>query len=51
MAMHVINLDGAEQKICRGCVEKLRIGGKPEKLNNLGHSTVHRTEKLEEDKE
>ena len=45
MAMHEINLDGAELKICRKCVDELWMGGKSEKLNKLQHSTVYRTEK------
>ena len=51
MAMHDIKLDGAERRICRNCVDDLRMGGKPEKLNKLGHRTVYRREESEEDKE
>ena len=40
-----------EQKICCDCVDNLWMGGKPEKLNKVGHSTVYRTEKSEEDEE
>ena len=49
--MHEIDLDGAELKICRNCVEKLWMGGKPDKLKKVGHITVYRTNELEEDKE
>ena len=51
MAMHAINLDGAERKICHNCVDELWMGGKPKKLKKVQHSTVYRTEKLEEDEE
>ena len=51
MAMHEIDLDGAELKICRDCVDELWMGGKPDKLKNLGHSTLYSTEKLEEGEE
>ena len=46
--MHEIDLDGSERKIYRYCVEYLRMGGKPEKLKKVGHSTVYRMEKLED---
>ena len=49
--MHEINLDGAERKICRNCVDELRIGVNTEKLKKVGHSTVYRTEESEEDEE
>ena len=49
--MHDIDLDGAELKICRNCVDELRMGGKPEKLKKAQHSTGYRTYKLEEDGE
>ena len=51
VVMHEIDLDGAERKICREFVDDLRMAGKPEKLKMVQHSTVYRTEKLEEDKE
>ena len=51
VAMHEINLDGAELKICRDCVDKLWMGGKPEKLKKMQHSTVYRTGESEEEKE
>ena len=47
--MHEINIDRAERNICRDCVDKLWLGGKPEKLKNVGHITVYRTEELNED--
>ena len=49
--MHEIDLDGAEQKICRECIDDLQMGGKPEKPKMVQHSTVYRTDELEEDKE
>ena len=51
VAMHEINLDRAELKICRDCVDELWMGGKPEKLKKVQHSTVYRTDELEEDEE
>ena len=51
MSMHEINLDEAEQKICRNCFDELWIGGKPDKLNKVQHSTVYRTDESEEDEE
>ena len=51
MAMHDINIDGAEQKIFFYCVDELLMGGKPEKLKKLGHSNVYRTDESEEDEE
>ena len=50
VAMQEIELDGAERKICCKCVDDLRMGGKPEKLKMVQHSTVYRTDELEEDK-
>ena len=44
VAMHDINIDGAERKICCDSVDELRMGGKPEKLNEVGQSTVYMTE-------
>ena len=29
MDMHEIDLDGVERKICRECIDNLRMGGKP----------------------
>ena len=51
MAMHEINIYGAERKICCDCVDEIQMGVNPEKLKNLGHRTVYRTDKLEEDEE
>ena len=44
MDMHEIDIDGAEQKLCRGCVDELWMGGKPDKLKNMGGKTVYITE-------
>ena len=49
--MHEIELDGSERKICRECIEDLRMGGKFEKLKMMQDSTVYRMDKLEEDEE
>ena len=49
--MHDIDFDGSELKICCDCVEKLWMGGNPEKLKKVQHSTVYRTYELEEGKE
>ena len=49
VAIHEIDLDGAERKICRNCVDELWMGDKPEKLKKVQHRTVYRTEELEED--
>ena len=49
--MHEIDLDRAERKICCNCVDDIWIGGKPDKLKKVQHSTVYRIEKSEEDKE
>ena len=51
VAMHDIDLDIAERKICRNCVDELWMGGKPEELKKVQHSTVYRTDELEEDEE
>ena len=48
MAMHKIDLDGADLNICRDCVDKLWMGGKPRKLKKVQHSTVYRTDELGE---
>ena len=44
MAMHEIDLDGAELRICCECVDKLCMGGKPDKLKKVQHITLYRTE-------
>ena len=51
VAMHDINIYGAGLNICQDCVDELWMGGKPEKLNKVQHSTVYRTYELEEDEE
>ena len=40
VAMHEIDIDGAERNICRNCVEEVWMGGKPEKSKKVQHSTV-----------
>ena len=45
LVMHEIDLDRAERKIFCDCVDEIQMGGKPEKLENMGHSTVYRTDK------
>ena len=40
MAMHDIDLGRSEQNMCCDFVDGLCMGGKPEKLNKVGHSTV-----------
>ena len=50
VAMHAINLDGAERKICHNCVDELWMEGKPKKLKKLQHKTVYRRDESEEDK-
>ena len=47
VAMHKINIDRVERKIFRDCVDEIFMGGKPDTLNNVGHSIVYRMEKLE----
>ena len=42
--MHEINIEGAELKIFRNCVDELWMGGKPDKLKKVQHSTVYRTD-------
>ena len=48
VAMHVIDLDGAERKILHDFVDELWMGGKPDKSKKVGHITVYRVDKLEE---
>ena len=50
VAMHEIDLDGVERKICRDYAENIQMGGKPEKLKKVLHITVYRIDKLEEEK-
>ena len=40
MAMHAIDLDRADFKICHNCVDELWLGGKSKKLKMVQHSTV-----------
>ena len=51
MDMHEIELDKAERKICCKCIDDLRMGGKPEKSKMAQHTTVYRTDELEEQEE
>ena len=44
MAMYDNNLDGTERKICRDCVDKLWMGGNPNKLKKVGHNNFYRTD-------
>ena len=44
VAMHEIDLDRAELNIFWDCVDELRMGGKPEKLKKVQHSTLYRTD-------
>ena len=48
--MNQIDLDGAEQKICHNCVDKLWMGGKPDKLKKVQYSNMYRTDEQEEEK-
>ena len=47
--MHEIDIDVVERRIFRDCVDELRIGGKPEELKKVRHSTVYSTEKSDEE--
>ena len=49
MAIHEINIDGAERKICRDCVDKLQMGVNPDKLNKVGHRAVYKMKESKED--
>ena len=49
--MYEIKLDGSEQKICRECIDDLRMGGKFEKSKMMQDSTVYRMDELEEGEE
>ena len=44
VAMHEIDLGGAERKISCNCVDELWMGGKPDKLKNVVQSTVYSTD-------
>ena len=50
VAMHDIDLDGSELKICRYCVDELWVVNKPDKLKKVQHSTVYRTDEPEDEK-
>ena len=39
--MYEIDLDEAERKICHNCVDKIWMGGKPEKLKMVQHMVQH----------
>ena len=43
-----IDIDGSERKIYSDCVDELWMGSKPAKFKKVGHSTVYRTNELEE---
>ena len=51
MAMHEIDLGGAERKLFCDCVDDIRMGGKPEKLKKVGNITVYRRDESEKGKE
>ena len=40
--LNYIDFGGAEQMICRNCVDEIRGQGKSETLNNVGGSTMYR---------
>ena len=44
---HKIDIDRAEWKICRDSVDKIMMGGKPDKLKKVVHITVYRKYGLE----
>ena len=41
VVLNYINFDGAERKICRNCVDKLRVQGKSKTLKKVGDRTVY----------
>ena len=45
VAMHGIDIDRVELNIFPDCVDKICIGGKPEKLKRVQHRNVYRTDK------
>ena len=49
--LNYIGFDGAERKICRNFVDKLRGRGKSETFNKVGDSTLYGMDELEEDEE
>ena len=51
MLLNYFDFDGAEQKICRNCVDELQGRNNSETFNKLEYSTVYGMDKSEEDKE
>ena len=51
VAIHEINLDGAELNICRDFFDELWMGGKPEILKKVKHSNMYRKDESGEDEE
>ena len=49
VAMHDIDPDETEPKICHDCVDEIRMEGKTDKLKKVEHNTVYRTEESDED--
>ena len=49
--MNEIDIDRGERKICRNCVDEIRVRGKSETLKKAGDITVYGTDESEEDKE
>ena len=49
--LNYIDFEGAERKICRNCVEKLREPGKSETLKKVEYSTVYGANESEEGEE
>ena len=49
--MQYIELDGAKRNIFCECIDNLRMGGKPKQSKMVQHSTVYRTDELEDDEE
>ena len=47
VAMHEIDLGRAERNIFFDCVDELWMGGKPDKLKNVGQITVYITDESE----
>ena len=44
VAMHVVDIYGAERNICHNCVDELWMGSKPNKLKKVQHNTVYKTD-------
>ena len=51
VVLNDIDFDEADRKICHNCINELRGGGKSEKLNKVGDSTMYGMEKTDEDEE